>query len=122
MVQAHAAEPVIAESHLIKYYNNLSNYYDSLGQKTLSARAADSCIFISIRLKRLNDFFSYFIEKKMEMLFAKGDYFHCLELASIGEDLSRRSGYHPEYILNYYTWEINSLIFLKRFAEASART
>lgn len=121
MIEGHAREPAIAASHLIKYYNNLSNYYDSLGQKALSVRAADSCIYISIRLKKLNSFYSYFIENKMELLFSKGDYYHCLELASIGEDLSRSAGYHPEYVFNYFTWEINSLIFLKRFPEASAK-
>jgi CHAT domain-containing protein len=122
MIHTHAGEPAIEESHLIKYYSNLSNYYDSLGQKSLAARSADSCIYISIRLKKMNSFFSYFIDKKMRSLFTRGDYFHCLELASIGENLSRNSGYHPEYFFSYFTWEINSLIFLKRYPEAFAKT
>jgi CHAT domain-containing protein len=122
MIEAHLGEPAIAASHLLKYYNNLCNFYDSTGQKSLADRAADSCISISIRLGKTNSYFSYHINRKMASLFSRGDYFHCLELATIAEDLSKRSGYHPEYIFNYYAWEINSLIFLKRYPQASAKT
>jgi len=121
MIQSHKGEVAINESHLIKSYHNLQIFYDSTGQEKLKNRAADSCIAISLRLKTGYPFSVEHISSKIEDYFGKGDYVHSLELASIGENISRTSGFRFEDAFYYISWEINSLIFLNRLTEASEK-
>jgi CHAT domain-containing protein/Tfp pilus assembly protein PilF len=121
MIQSHIGEPGIDESQQVRIYHNLNIFFGSTGQITLQRRAIDSCITISLKLKKKYEFSIQHFSSKIEWLFAKGDYYHCLELASIGEDISRKSGYRPEDVFFYISWEINSFIFLKRFSEGSQK-
>ncbi|HCL84159.1 MAG TPA: hypothetical protein DIC22_09300, partial [Chitinophagaceae bacterium] len=99
----------------------LSIYYDSTGQIHLAKRASDSCIFISLRLNKMYEISAQHISSKINELFGKGDYYHCLEIASIGEEISRKSGHRSDDVFYYACWEINSYIFLNRFPEASQK-
>ncbi len=121
MIHSHIGEPGNAESQLVKAYHNLSNYYDSTEQIHLAKRASDSCIYISLRLNKMYEISAQHISSKINELFGKGDYYHCLEIATIGEEISRKSGYRSDDVFYYACWEINSYIFLNRFPEASQK-
>ena len=51
MIHHYISNPNINESHLVKYYYNLTILYDSTAQEKRVIEAMDSCIRVAIRLQ-----------------------------------------------------------------------
>jgi CHAT domain-containing protein len=118
MIHAHAGMPDINEAQLIKCYNNLVILYDSTSQEKLKTKSMDSCISLVVKLKTGYPFAMRYINMELQYFFAKGDYYHCLNYATLGEDITRKSRYFPEDVFYYISWKINALIFLNKYEEA----
>jgi len=118
IINNHAGKPGINRKHLIKTYNNLRIFYDSLKRSNLEAEAIDSCISIALNLKSEYKYAVPLIYSRTENLFEIGDYYRCINYAIIGENIARVSGYQAEHVFIYLIWRINSMIFLKKFDEA----
>jgi CHAT domain-containing protein/Tfp pilus assembly protein PilF len=119
MIHHHLSNPNIKESHLLKYYNNLKIFFDSTAQEKSMIEAMDSCVGISIRLK--TGFLEYAVQPmawKVEYFFEKGDYYNCMNVASLAENIYRSSGNSTEYKSYYTIYKINSLILLKNYQAA----
>ena len=115
MIHLHLSSRNINESHLIKYYNNLSILFDSTGQEKHMMEARDSCIAICLRLHSAPDYSVPALDKKVKYLFEKGDYYDCMNTASLAENICRETGYNAEYISYYIIYRINSLILLGQY-------
>src|SRR5450755_4323536 len=83
MIHRHQMKSDINESHLIKYYNNLKILYDSTGQEKRKIEAIDSCIAIAVRLQTGLYFAMQNLDWKVRYLYEKGDYYDCINLASL---------------------------------------
>jgi CHAT domain-containing protein len=117
MIQDHRGRPEINEAHLIKSYYNLEILYDSAGQDKLRMQAMDSCISIAFRLQTGFEYAGQHVDWKIEYLFDQGDYYSCLNYASLGENLARR-GLTTADSFFYVSWKINAYIFLNQFEPA----
>ena len=118
MIYANANSPSMNSKHLIKSYNNLRIFYDSLRIQDKSAEAADSCISIALRLNTGYEYAIPLNYLRTKDIFEAGDYYQCINYSIIGENLIKTNGFQIENISYYRIWRINSLIFLKRFDEA----
>ncbi len=118
IIYTHAGKPAINPNHLVKSYNNLRIFYDSLKRSNLEAEAIDSCISVALNLKTGYEYAVPLIYARTQGLFEAGDYYRCINYAIIGENMSRASDYEVEHIFLYQIWRINSLIFLREFKEA----
>jgi CHAT domain-containing protein len=119
MIHAHVNTKNIHESQLIKCYNNLRIMYDSTNQEMLKNRSIDSCISLVVRLQTGYQYAFEIVNSKIEKLFEKGDYFNCINYATLGEFIAAKAGYLDQDALYYTTWKINSLIYLNQYDEAS---
>src|SRR5580765_4984815 len=94
MIHLHLSNRNINESHLIKYYNNLRIFYDSAALEKHMREAIDSCIAVSVRLLSALDYSVPLLDKKVKYLFEKGDYYDCMNTASLTENICRKTGYN----------------------------
>jgi CHAT domain-containing protein len=118
IVHLHLSSRNISESHLIKYYNNLSILFDSTAQEKPMREAMDSCIAVCLRLQIAPDYSVHLLDMKVKYLFEKGDYYDCMNTASLAENICRKTGYNREYIPYYIIYKINSLILLRQYEMA----
>jgi tetratricopeptide (TPR) repeat protein len=118
MIHAYTGSPGINVSHLIKCFNNLQGLYDSTGQNNLKMKAIDSCISIAVKWKTGYRYAVQHIITEIEYNFGRGDFYRCLNYATIGEDISRMAGYRPQDVFSYTGWKINALLFLNKYEEA----
>ena len=119
LIHKYAKERNMNESLLIKCYNNLRILYDSTGQKTLRERAIDSCISIAMRLKTGYLIAYRPVNLKIIKYFSEGDYFNCINYTRIGEYIAEKIGSLKDDAFYFLSWKINSLIYLKKYEEAS---
>jgi CHAT domain-containing protein len=119
MIHLHKASPNINESHLIKYYNNLRIFYDSTAQERRMIEARDSCIEVAIRLKTGFNYAMQHMAWKVRWLFEKGDYYNSMNLASVAENICRKTGDTTGYIPYCIIYRINSLIKLNKYQAAN---
>jgi len=117
MVILNAGKPSVNYNHLIKSYNNLKIYYDSLDDLKSKAEAIDSCIAISLRTRAEYKYAKPLLADKVVHLLNIGDYHQCISYASMGETIARESVYDTVFALNFFAWKINALLFLKNYAE-----
>ena len=122
MIHQHFSDRGINESHLVKYYNNLQILYDSTAQEKLKIEAIDSCIAVTVRLQTGFYFGMQNIDWKISYLFEKGDYYDCINLASLAENICRRTGYNSQFVAYYIIWKINALLIMKFDKEADQLT
>jgi len=115
MIHHRLSRPNINESHLIKYYYNLSVFYDSTAQEKRMIEARDSCIEVGIRLKTGFAYVMQHMAWKVRWLFEKGDYYNSMNLASLAENICRKTGDTTGYIPYCVIYRINSLIQLNKF-------
>jgi len=118
MIYGNASNSYVNCKHLIKSYNNLRIFYDSLRLQDRSGEAADSCISVALRLNAGYEYAIPLIYLRTQSLFEAGDYYQCINYALIGENLIKANGYQLENVSYYRIWRINSLVFLNRFEEA----
>ncbi len=93
MIHRHLSNPNINESHLVKYYSNLRIFYDSTSQEKRMIEAMDSCIQLAIRLWTGFYYAMNAITWQVEYLFEKGEYYNCISVASLAENICRKTGY-----------------------------
>jgi CHAT domain-containing protein len=115
VIHFHLSNRNISESHLIKYYNNLSILYDSTAQVKHMMEAMDSCIAVCLRLQIAPDYSVHLLDIKVNYLFEKGDYYDCMNTASLAENICSKTKYRTEYIPYYIIYRISSLIMLKKY-------
>jgi CHAT domain-containing protein len=118
MIHHHLSNPNINESHLIKYYNNLRILYDSTAQEKRMIEARDSCIGVAIRLQTGFNYAMQHIAWKVRWLFEKGDYYNCMNVASMAENICLKTGYFTEYKPYFEIYQINALIGLRKYQTA----
>ena len=119
MIHRHLSNPNINESHLIKYYNNLRIFYDSTAQENRMIETRDSCIGVAVRLQTGFNYAMQHLAWKALWLFEKGDYYNCINIASLAENICQKTGYFIEYKPYYTIFKINSLIQLKNYQTAN---
>jgi CHAT domain-containing protein/tetratricopeptide (TPR) repeat protein len=119
MIHRHLTNPNINESHLIKYYNNLRIFYDSTSEEKHMIEAIDSCIGVAIRLWTGFYYAMNALTWQVEYLFEKGDYYKSMNLASLAENICRKTGYFTESKPFFTIYQINSLIGLRKYENAN---
>ncbi len=119
MIHQHVSNPNINESHLVKYYNNLMIFYDSTAQEKRMIEAIDSCIGVAIRLQTGFNYAMQHMAWKVKYLFEKGDYYNCMNLASLAENICRKNRDTTGYIPYCVIYRINSLIQLNKYQTAN---
>jgi CHAT domain-containing protein len=107
--------PSVNYGHVVKTYNNLRIFYDSIGDYKLKQQAIDSCISIGLKLNK-GDPHGLLLMKTFNLL-QSGDYYKCIEMANIGEQISR-TNLNYSYLPYYLIWKIDALILVKKFGEA----
>ena len=105
----------------VKSYWNLYLIYDSLKLQNKARQSIDSCISIAIYFGTGYEYALGAIGVIVPKLFSEGDYFRCIDYATLGENIVNK----PEYKLStaksafvYFDWKINALIFLNKAEEA----
>lgn len=104
--------------HLIKSYNNLRICYDSLKKQALRLEVMDSCIAVALRLHTGYEYALPMLYERIVGLMEAGDYYRCISYTAIADNTAKEFGYALDYRISFITWNINALIFLKRFDEA----
>lgn len=106
----------------IKTYWNLFHIYNSLNWEQQKIDACKNCI---LRTDKVPEGYIYAlaaIKILAPFYLYKGDYFRCLEYSELGEKIVKNTSRTPienEYnSIQFVTWKINALIFLKRSNEA----
>jgi len=118
MIHHHLSNPNINESHLIKYYFNLTIFFDSTAQQKQKIEAVDSCIELAIRLQTGFNYALPLMTWKVRWLFEKGDYFNSMNVAGLVVNICRKSGNYSAYVPYCEIYMINSLIQLKKYQTA----
>ncbi len=114
----HSNESRINIKQVLKNYNNLRFFYDSLNLAEKSAAATDSCIAIALRLNTGYEYAIPLNYLRTQKFIEEGDYYRCINSAIVGENLARINKQNGEDISLYQIWRTNALIFLKRYEEA----
>jgi CHAT domain-containing protein len=104
--------------HVIKSYNNLRIFYDSIGQFRLAEQAMDSCIAIGLKLHRGYEYSLTLLPGRTYSYLESGDYYKCIQFSNLGEILSRSEAAYSHFLYYYIIWKINSFILLNKFNEA----
>ena len=125
IVDEHKNSPAIIPSMSIKSYFNLSLMYDSLKLETKKIAAWDSCISHAISLQTGYQYALDALSFLVPLLFNKGDYFRCVDYANLAESLVAKTSTtdveREERSIEFFTWKINALVFLKRTNEAGSQ-
>ena len=116
-----AGKSFINPGQLGRSYYSLALIYDSLNKSLDHLKAEDSCISASIRTGTFDIFLLYSIKKKVEYLYYTGDYQNCINYAQEGESITPKIIHTKdslEYLSEFMTWKVNSLIQIRNFDEA----
>lgn len=116
LVYKNISKPSTNYKGVVDTYNNLRAIYDSIGDYKLGQQARDSSLIVALRL-HLGDPYYLLPTKTFELLVA-GDYFNCIEFASIGQILCGADAKYAPNLPYYLIWKINSFILLKDFDRA----
>jgi tetratricopeptide (TPR) repeat protein len=119
MIHYHLSIPNINESHLVKYYFNLTLLYDSAGLERRMIEAVDSCIQVAIRLQTGFNYALPYMAWKVKWLFEKGDYYNSMNVARLAENICSKIGYFTEYKPYFTIYQINALIGLRKYQTAN---
>jgi len=122
IVHKNFQNPKITEGFLIESYNNLWMLYDSVGQANLKYKAIDSCISISIKLRKDYNYILGLLAVAINYQYGKGDYYRAITYSSIGEDICRIDTVLSRYIDFFSLKKINSLIYIKEYSKADSLT
>ena len=105
LIQANADNPAINTKILAKYYYYLSIYYDSLKMPVERYTAIDSVISNELKINGDYHFASLVLQANVRNLYSRGDYYLCLERATLGETLIHKF-YRYEDSMNYVIYFI----------------
>lgn len=98
---------------LLRIYNFLQIYYDSLKLVDNKMRAIDSCIHYALLTNEVNDAILYNFWQLSSYAFDRGDFERCIEYSSMGEVLSRKHASPVDsiaYAASFFTNRNNALI------------
>lgn len=117
IVNANSNAPSVNLRHLIRSYYILSLCYGELKRMREKMNAADSCVFLSLKLNSIDGFALYAIKERVEYLYDAGDYKRSYEFAVLGETSAKQSGStDSKEFINYFSgWIVNILITMKNF-------
>ncbi|MCW3120325.1 MAG: hypothetical protein JWM28_4407, partial [Chitinophagaceae bacterium] len=107
--------------YLVKFYYYLSICFDSLKLVTQKNEAIDSCIAYEMNSDTMYHFSVFLLSNSVRDLYFRGDYNLCVEHASLGESLTRKSYHYSDrmdYILSFTGYKANALWSLKKYDEA----
>jgi tetratricopeptide (TPR) repeat protein len=120
LIQANADNPAINSKILGKYYYFLSIYYDSLKMPLERYEAIDSVISNELKINANYHYASLVLQANVRNLFGKGDYYLCLERATLGETLIHKFYRYEDsmnYVIYFIYYQANALRLLKKFTE-----
>ncbi len=121
IIQANARNPSMNKTILNKYYYYLSIYYDSLKMPSRKNEAIDSCISNELKVNTNYHFASLVLQSNVRDLYNKGDYYLCVERATLGEALIHKFYRYDDsmnYVIFYVYYKANALRALLKFSEA----
>jgi CHAT domain-containing protein len=121
IIKDSTGKSFICPGQLAKNYYILSVIYDSLDRPIENMEAEDSCISVSIQNKIIDPYLLYSIKKRVEYFYTIGDYHRCINYAKEGELITSKIIHHKDslqYLLEFMTWKVNSLIFMNELEEA----
>lgn len=120
MVYSNIANSNVSQKQLVKIYNNLRIICDTLGLSRMKNHAIDSCIAVGVRLQAYFDTFLPLLLLKTIDFFGEGDYYNTINYSDLGETICVSDvAYASYYQYQFYTYKINSLIFLQKFQDAT---
>lgn len=123
LVYARFNSSSINSELLIQSYINLMLGYDSLHQQAKKQEARDSCIAVSLRLRKGYDNAIFLLYLNVIDLFEKGEYYKCMQDSELGETISKANKnkfeYSDYYIENFLVWKLNALVYMKKTDEAA---
>ncbi len=120
LIQANADNPAINNKILGRYYYYLSIYYDSLKMPLERYTAIDSVISNELKINGDYHYASLVLQANVRNLYSKGDYYLCLERATLGETLIHKFYRYEDsmnYVIYFIYYQANALRLLKKFAE-----
>jgi CHAT domain-containing protein/tetratricopeptide (TPR) repeat protein len=106
---------------LLKVYNFLQVYYDSLKLVDNKMSAIDSCIHYALSTNAVDDAILYNFWQLSTYTFERGDFERCIEYSSMGETLSRKYASTDDsiaYASSFFTNRNNALIEMGEYARA----
>jgi len=119
---ANANLPTVSRSDfLIKVYNYLQMFYDSLNMPRQKMEAIDSCIHLAMQSDRVNNDVIFNVWQRVDYCLDIGDYQRCADYSKMGEDITRYCDNNEDslvYAASFFNLRINSLILMSRFEEA----
>ena len=118
LVSKNLGKPGVNYAHVIKSYFNLQILYDSCAQYGLKRQAVDSCVAISVKLHKGQEYALYLLLSQTASYLESGDYYRSIDAANIGDLLIEADPSYSSYLPYFLSWKINGLILLYRFDEA----
>lgn len=120
MIGAHAPKPLAGLARRVYCYDyyNLQTCYKKLNQVREKNAAIDSCVSIAMRFDLIDGDIMDMFGQRILFLFYVGDYQRCVRYTDLGEILisqylhGRDSLRYAMFLLN---WEVNVLIFYKKY-------
>lgn len=109
---------------LVRMYNYLNIFYDSLHLTANKISAIDSCVYYAVNNGLVNNEIINNMMQRVEYSYNTGDYVRCISDAKIAEDFTARYGEGSDSIFFaefFFNMNINSLIELNRLDEAETR-
>ena len=106
---------------LIKVYDFLQVYYDSLKLLNKKMNAIDSCIHYALLTNRVDEQILYNIWQRSAYSLDVGDFQRCVSYSSMGESLTGKyspAGSKLVYTMNFFTNRMNGLIGLNELNTA----
>jgi CHAT domain-containing protein/tetratricopeptide (TPR) repeat protein len=121
IIQENTRDGSMNKTILNKYYYYLSIYYDSLKMPSRKNEAIDSCISNELKINTDYHFASLVLQSNVRDLYNKGDYYLCVERATLGETLIHKFYRYDDslnYIIFYVYYKANALRSLLKYSEA----
>jgi CHAT domain-containing protein len=117
VIRGNDGKPFIEKQYLIKLYNNLRVYYDSLQLENEMNEATDSMIALSIQFNSGYELVMPELSKRTVYWYNLGDYHKCLTHAATGEAFAQE---REDIVYGFYysLWKVNALFGLKKFGDA----
>ena len=106
---------------LIRSYYNLYVIYAELGRTGEKLAVIDSCLTIALNTGLVDAYSLYPLTEKVQHLFDVGDYQRAFSSAQMGESIVRKYSHGTDsmdYLINFLTWKVNALVFLKEYGIA----
>lgn len=122
-LSANLGKPSVNPRHLVANYYWLALLYDSLNNVSARMAALESCISAAMRLHSVDQFSLSALYKRVEYFFDIGDYYKCLEYATMCESAGRsfalidpaNAETGEGFVSSSLTWHINSLLMIKDY-------